>query len=106
MPSPRRRRGRPRSFPPPPRESGPTLCPEELRLRAGLCAREAEHAASPYTASLFRRLAAEYERRAGAIERGEPPPLSTVLPNLVGKRRQHRRPGQAPGTAAGAEDGE
>jgi len=74
--------------PVPPRDTGPTLCPKELRLRAQFCAGEAEHAASPYTANLFRRLAVEYERRAGAIERGEPPPLSALLPNPVGKRRR------------------
>jgi hypothetical protein len=99
--SSRPRRGRKRSFPPPPRAPGPTLCPEELWQRAELCTREAKHAASPYTADLFRRLAAEYELRAGAIERGEPPPLSSVLPNPVGKRR--RRRAEQPAGAGAAE---
>ncbi|HEY0524525.1 MAG TPA: hypothetical protein VGD08_14120 [Stellaceae bacterium] len=90
-------------FPVPPRNPGPTLCPKELRLRGQFCAREAEHAASPYTADLFRRLAVEYGRRADAIERGEPPPLSAVLPNPVGKRRRRSAErAAAAGAAIGA----
>jgi hypothetical protein len=89
--SSRPRRGRPRlssrrSFPPPPHVSG-SRDPGELRLRAGLCARETETALLPYTADLFRRLATDYVRRADAIERGEPLPLSSVLPNPVGRQR-------------------
>lgn len=78
--------GRPRSFPLPPHVPG-TRDPDELRLRVGLRAREAENAVSPYPADLFRRLAVDYVRRAVAIGRGEPLPLSSVLPKPVGKRR-------------------